>query len=134
MRKRDEPPYDELVTVQTGPKGEVVTVGKVANVLTVLEIKKPRPFAQMRNAMTMFCNGHPLTNKQYGDEKLQRSTNGNKVHLFAFKGFGIRLYGFLKTLSGKRIFIGTHIDEDKKNQKAKKRVLDTAADRCGPYL
>ena len=51
---------------------------------------------------------------------------GRKVRLETFKGYQTRLYGFATHVMGQRTFFITRLDLAKKDNKAKRRVLDAA--------
>jgi hypothetical protein len=80
--------------------------------------------------MLEFCaNKIPRLNEQhFKKEDTFSVSRGKKVAIFAFKPWKWRLYGAIMTIDGVRTFVGVKVDEDKKQDKANRGLMKSAAD------
>ncbi|HZP18761.1 MAG TPA: hypothetical protein VFB16_01010 [Bauldia sp.] len=85
--------------------------------------------AHLERYFREFCehNPHRLTDEKFKKEQTFATAHG-KVAVWAFKAWQWRLYGSILTVAGKRTFVGTRVDDSKKQNKANKTLLKLAAD------
>lgn len=83
--------------------------------------------AQANAVMKFYADSGPqdLPKTKFVFEEWYKA-EGLKVRTEAFKGYQTRLYGFSHALNGKMTFVITRLDLSKKDNKAKRRVLDAA--------
>lgn len=79
--------------------------------------------ARFEAIMRRWCEGIPLTPEMFNLNE-GRSSAGTLIQ--AFKGFKIRLYGFVRQVSSVKTFIIVEIDPAKKQDKADPKVLKRA--------
>ena len=77
--------------------------------------------------MKRWCDGVPLTPQMFNGNE-GRSSDG--ILIQAFKGFKIRLYGFVRQVRSVKTFLIVDIDPAKKQDKADPKVLKRAKIRA----
>jgi hypothetical protein len=82
-----------------------------------------------------FCE-HPDFHKRLNPQQFKREGSfkdgyGGEVVVWTFKAPKWRLYGANLTVAGKRCFVGTRVDADKKRDKADQALLKTTAKDIG---
>lgn len=78
--------------------------------------------------MEQWCEGRlPLTPKMLNTN--EGRSRRHETLLQAFKGFKVRLYGFVCTIKGSKFFIIVDIDPAKKQDKADPTILKRAKER-----
>ncbi|WP_152569483.1 MULTISPECIES: hypothetical protein [Sphingomonas] len=83
--------------------------------------------SRLLRIMELWCDGRPLTEEMFNPNE-GRATRTNLM-LQAFKGFKIRLYGFVRQVSLKKTFIIVDMDTAKKQNKADPKILKRAKSR-----
>lgn len=80
--------------------------------------------------MLEFCASKVLrlNDQHFKKEETFSVGKGKRVAIFAFKAWKWRLYGALMTIDGVRTFVGVKVDEDKKQDKANRTLMKSAAD------
>lgn len=75
-----------------------------------------------------FCDNEPhrLNDLQYKKEG-SFPAKGRSIAVWAFKPFQWRLYGSVLTVNGHKCFVGVEVDEEKKQDRANKALLEAAA-------
>ena len=83
--------------------------------------------AQAESVMKLYIRFGPedLPRDKFVHEE-RYEAGGRKARIQTFKGFQTRLYGFEAQVDGQRTFFITRLDLAKKDDKAKRRVLDAA--------
>lgn len=72
-----------------------------------------------------------LNPKQFKKEGSFKDGNGTEVGVWVFKAWKLRVYGGILTVSGKRCFVGTRVDPDKKRDRADQALLRATAKDIG---
>jgi hypothetical protein len=129
-------PGDEadLITVVTGAKYDVVVVQSVARVFQKLAADRR---AALKRVMEIFAREGPkdLPPTQYRFEGRHPSGSPKvpEMAVYAFKAWQTRVYGSVVQLK-KSTFIGTEIDDSKKQDKADPECLKRAARAAAAYV
>jgi hypothetical protein len=82
-----------------------------------------------------FCD-HVQVHKRLNPQQFKREGSfkdgqGGEVAIWTFKAPKWRVYGAIMTVAGKKCFVGTRVDADKKQDKADQSMLRAAAKDIG---
>lgn len=72
-----------------------------------------------------------LNHKQFKREGSYKDGKGGEVAVWTFKAPKWRVYGAILTVDGKRCFVGTRVDADKKQDRADQTLLRATAKDIG---
>ncbi len=119
---------DDLEYVENGPKGAVALTKPVA---AAFEDVNPRARARILRGMQNFSELGPgrHLNQEVFRHEARLKLGHKQVAIFAFKGWQVRIYGGIEQINGKPTFVGTEIDESKKQYKANRNLLQRAASK-----
>ena len=83
---------------------------------------------QLDRYLQEFCDNEPhrLNDTQYKKEG-NFPAKGRTIAVWTFKPFQWRLYGSVLTVNGLKCFVGVEVDEEKKQDRANKVLLEAAA-------
>ena len=83
---------------------------------------------QLDRYLQEFCENEPhrLNDQQYKKEG-NFPAKGRMIAVWTFKPFQWRLYGSVLMVDGKKCFVGVEVDDDKKQDRANKALLEAAA-------
>ena len=105
-------------------KGQVAIITQIRGDYDEIEDRKR---FRLTRIMELWCDGRPLTEEMFNPNE-GRAPQSN-VMLQAFKGFKVRLYGFVRQIAKKKTFIIVDMDSAKKQNKADKGILKRAKAR-----
>ncbi len=123
-----------LKLVMEGANKAVLADPRIFKALRELAKYDKRRWGELEKMMSRYCAGHPLTDEQWNSEGRHRTGTGKEIGLHAFKPWQFRLYGFERDVGGKRCFVATGVDPDKKTNRADQEILRSAAKRAAPYI
>lgn len=105
-------------------KGQVAIVQQCEVEFEAIEERKR---SRLLRIMELWCDGRPLTEEMFNANE-GRASRSNLM-LQAFKGFKIRMYGFVRQVSSKKTFVIVDLDLAKKQNRADKELLKRAKSR-----
>ena len=126
--------FDDLGYVVCGTFYDVALISKVSRIFVKLP---PNARAALLRTMEIFANDGtknlPITQFRPEDRIPIGDARGTRVLVCAFKAWQVRLYGGVVTIDRKPTFIGSEIDDSKKQDKADRGCLVRAARNLRPY-
>lgn len=139
MAQLDAPRASDYEIVCEGSAGAVrlapSAIAKYREAIAGQDVLSQRRKVQLGRYFGVFCERddvhtqlNPLQFKKEGNFK---DGNGAEVAVWAFKAWKWRVYGGILTVSGKRCFVGTRVDPDKKKDKADQALLRATAKDIG---
>ena len=129
----------ELVIVADGQAACVRLTGEAKDEWDKLRLgtdnRSTKRITQLDRYIRSFCDtvDHRAPDTHFKKEGSYPDGKTGKVAVFAFKPFQWRLYGVVCTVDGKKCFIGTKVDPEKKQDKADQELLKLAAVRMGDF-
>jgi hypothetical protein len=123
-------PLDELNEIASGPMGRVLVTDRCLKELESATLKARAQIPKSaEKAVTYGFNELPSEKFKFETRFRLGGSKGRDEALYAFKAWKLRVYGILVDHGGSKTFIGT-LAAEKKQNKARKHELETAAKRC----
>jgi hypothetical protein len=126
---------DDLSYVVSGAVYDVALLMRVARVFVRLPAA---PRAALVRTMEIFGeegpHNLPITQFRPEDRLPVGDAQGTRMLVCAFKAWQVRVYGAVVRIDGRPTFIGSEIDDSKKQDKADRGCLTRAARNLRPYV
>lgn len=126
-------PLETLTEVWVGEEAQILCDDQILLVLNEVEKSDSETWSGISAVMNRYCGGQNLTKKQWNSEGRFSSGKHKDVGLVAIKDYQLRLYGFVRSVNGKKSLILLGVDV-KKTDRANQKLLKRIAKRCGDYM